>query len=153
MTSSEQRGTFLCILINWAVDVLLVELHLTGYRFCGSVTKLWKRLASGNNESDEACREHVIAYAIYKDNNPNMQAPPNMCKPAWKLWIEVLMKQRTRQQWKRLRQRREWIFELNDCTCVWMCFNNSFNSLNVKDVSSCVCVCLGVIILWGSSRK
>ena len=57
-------------LINRAVDALPVELHLPGYRFCGPGTKLKERLARGErgiNELDEACREHDIAYARYKD--------------------------------------------------------------------------------------
>ena len=58
-------------LINRAVDLLPVELHLPGYRFCGPGTRLEERLARGErgiNELDEACREHDIAYAKYKDN-------------------------------------------------------------------------------------
>ena len=73
-------------LINRAVDTLPVELHLPGYRFCGPGTRLEERLARGErgiNELDEACREHDIAYAKYKDNNRRRIADRILADKAW----------------------------------------------------------------------
>lgn len=73
-------------LVNRAVDVLPVELHLPGYRFCGPGTKLEERLARGErgiNELDEACREHDIAYAKYKDNERRQIADRTLASKAW----------------------------------------------------------------------
>jgi hypothetical protein len=73
-------------LINRAVDALPVELHLPGYRFCGPGTKLSERLARGErgiNELDEACREHDIAYAAYKDNERRRIADRKLAEKAW----------------------------------------------------------------------
>jgi len=73
-------------LINRAVDALPVELHLPGYRFCGPGTKLSARLARGEhgiNELDEACREHDIAYAEYKDNERRSIADRKLAEKAW----------------------------------------------------------------------
>ena len=73
-------------LINRTVDVLPVELHLPGYRFCGPGTKLEERLARGEhgiNELDEACREHDIAYAKYKDNERRRIADRILAGKAW----------------------------------------------------------------------
>ena len=72
--------------INRAVDVLPVELHLPGYRFCGPGTKLEERLARGErgiNQLDEACREHDIAYAKYKDNEHRQAADRVLAGKAW----------------------------------------------------------------------
>ena len=68
------------------VDALPVELHLPGYRFCGPGTKLKERLARGErgiNELDEACREHDIAYARYKDNSRRRIADRVLADKAW----------------------------------------------------------------------
>jgi hypothetical protein len=73
-------------LINRAVDALPVELHLPGYRFCGPGTNLKERLARGErgiNELDEACREHDIAYARYKDNSRRRIADRVLADKAW----------------------------------------------------------------------
>lgn len=74
-------------LINQAVDILLAELHLPGYRFCGPGTNLEKRLARGDrgiDQLDEACREHDIAYAKYKDNENRSVAARVLSSKAWK---------------------------------------------------------------------
>ena len=74
-------------LLNRAVDVLPVELHLPGYRFCGPGTKLEERLARGErgiNELDEACREHDIAYAKFMDNENRREADQVLAGKAWK---------------------------------------------------------------------
>lgn len=74
-------------LINRAVDALPIELHLPGYRFCGPGTKLEERLARGDrgiNELDEACREHDVAYAKYKDNARRRIADRILANKAWK---------------------------------------------------------------------
>lgn len=74
-------------LVNRAVDVLPLELHLPGYRFCGPGTKLEERLARGErgiNLLDEACREHDIAYAKYKDNERRRIADQVLANKAWK---------------------------------------------------------------------
>ena len=73
-------------LINRAVDVLPVELHLPGYRFCGPGTKLEQRLARGDrgiNELDDACCEHDIAYSKYKDNERRRVADRVLAGKAW----------------------------------------------------------------------
>jgi hypothetical protein len=73
-------------LLNRAVDALPVELHLPGYNFCGPGTKLEARLARGDrgiNALDEACREHDIAYATYKDNERRRVADRKLAAKAW----------------------------------------------------------------------
>ena len=68
------------------MDRLPVELHLPGYRFCGPGTKLNERLARnerGINELDEACRQHDIAYAEYKDNERRRIADQILADKAW----------------------------------------------------------------------
>lgn len=73
-------------LINRAVDVLPVELHLPGYRFCGPGTRLKERLVRGErgiNELDDACREHDIVYAKYKDNDRRRIADRLLGEKAW----------------------------------------------------------------------
>ena len=69
------------------MDALPVEIHLPGYRFCGPGTKLGERLARGEhgiNELDEACREHDIVYAEYKDNERRRIADRILAEKAWK---------------------------------------------------------------------
>jgi hypothetical protein len=73
-------------LLNRAVDALPVELHLPGYRFCGPGTKLEERLSRGErgiNQLDDACREHDIAYAKYKDNQRRRVADRILAGKAW----------------------------------------------------------------------
>lgn len=78
---------FVPTVINRAVDALPVELHLPGYNFCGPGTKLQDRLSRGErgiNQLDEACREHDIAYAKYKDNEHRQAADRVLAGKAWK---------------------------------------------------------------------
>jgi len=52
-------------LLNTIINSLPVELHLSGYQYCGPGTNLEKRLALGQtgiNGLDSACRDHDIAY-------------------------------------------------------------------------------------------
>lgn len=52
--------------LNKAIDLLPVELHAPGYKFCGPGTRLKERLARGDkpiNKLDEYCRDHDIAYS------------------------------------------------------------------------------------------
>ena len=68
------------------MDVLPVELHLPGYRFCGPGARLDEILARderGINELDEACHEHDIAYAKYKDNERRRAADRVLAGKAW----------------------------------------------------------------------
>ena len=53
-------------LLNKILNRLPVKLHIPGYRYCGSGTKLAKRLVEGDpgiNPLDSACKEHDIAYS------------------------------------------------------------------------------------------
>ena len=53
-------------LFNKLLNKLSVELHLSGYQYCGPGSKLAKRLARGYpgiNNLDRVCREHDIAYS------------------------------------------------------------------------------------------
>jgi len=57
-------------LLKRAIDVLPLELHISGYQFCGPGTHLEKRLVRSNrgiNLLDAACREHNIAYSQSND--------------------------------------------------------------------------------------
>ncbi|KYN09365.1 hypothetical protein ALC57_18523 [Trachymyrmex cornetzi] len=57
-------------LLNRTINALPFELHIPGYQFCGSATRLTKRLASGDagiNPLDAACRDHNIAYSESND--------------------------------------------------------------------------------------
>ena len=48
-----------------------VEIHIPGYHYYGSGTKLTKRLAEGDpgiNPLDSACKEHNIAYSKNREN-------------------------------------------------------------------------------------
>lgn len=71
-------------ILNKAIDLLPVELHIPGYNFCGPGTKLEKRLKRGDkgiNKLDDACREHDIAYS-----NPNQnrtEADKKLAALAW----------------------------------------------------------------------
>ena len=52
-------------LVNNLLNKLSVELHLSGYEFCGPGTNIQKRIARGDkgiNLLDAACREHYIPY-------------------------------------------------------------------------------------------
>jgi len=57
-------------LLNSAINALPFELHIPGYQFCGSGTRLRERLARGErgiNPLNAACREHDIAYSRNKE--------------------------------------------------------------------------------------
>ena len=56
-------------LLDMTINALPFEVHIPGY-FCGSGTRLAKRLAHGDrgiNRLDAACREHDIAYSRSND--------------------------------------------------------------------------------------
>ena len=49
---------------------IMPELHLPGYNYCGTFTKLDERLARGDepvNKLDAGCKEHDIFYRDHKD--------------------------------------------------------------------------------------
>ena len=53
-------------LLNRAIKTLSIELHISGYQFCGPGTWLEKRLARGDrgiNSLDAACRNHDSIFA------------------------------------------------------------------------------------------
>lgn len=79
---------FIGTVLNKAIDALPVELHLPGgYRYCGPGTRLKERLARGDpgiNGLDEACKEHDIAYSLYKDNFKRKLADQRLAESAWK---------------------------------------------------------------------
>lgn len=81
-------GGVISSLINRAVDLLPIELHLPGgYQFCGPGTKLKKRLARGDpgiNGLDKACKVHDIAYSKYKDSERRQQADKELAEQAWR---------------------------------------------------------------------
>lgn len=73
-------------LLNRAVDILPVELHLPGYQYCGPGTKLKKRLARGDpgiNKLDAACKEHDIAYSKFSDSKNRSLADNVLAERAW----------------------------------------------------------------------
>ena len=56
--------------MNSLINNMPFEAHLPKYQYCGSGTKLAKRLArgdSGINELDRACKEHDISYSKYRE--------------------------------------------------------------------------------------
>lgn len=66
-STKQGRGFF-----DKIIDKIPVELHLPSYQYCGPGTKLEERLARGDkgiNKLDEACKEHDIAYATYKNSS------------------------------------------------------------------------------------
>lgn len=73
--------------INKIIDAIPVELHIPGYQFCGSGTKVESRLARGDkgiNLLDEACKEHDIIYNKYKDRVNRREADKVLIEKAWK---------------------------------------------------------------------
>lgn len=73
-------------MLNRVIDALPVVPHLQGYRFCGPRTKFSNRLARGEhgiNESNEAYREHGIAYSEYKDNEHRRVVKRTLAEKAW----------------------------------------------------------------------
>lgn len=72
--------------LNRAIDVLPIELHLPGYQYCGPGTKLQERLQRGDpgiNPLDSACKQHDIAYNKYKDSKHRSQADKELANRAW----------------------------------------------------------------------
>lgn len=72
--------------LNKAIDLLPVELHLPSYNYCGPGTKLAKRLARGDkgvNPLDEACKAHDIAYSKYSDSEHRREADKILTERAW----------------------------------------------------------------------
>lgn len=74
-------------IVNKAIDLLPVELHLPGgYQYCGPGTKLQQRLTRGDpgiNKLDKACREHDIAYSKYSDTRNRSIADRALSEKAW----------------------------------------------------------------------
>lgn len=82
----KRGGNIVSSVLNKAIDLLPVELHLPGYNYCGPGTKLSKRLARGDkgiNGLDEACKSHDIAYSRYKDSERRRQADKELAERAW----------------------------------------------------------------------
>lgn len=72
--------------LNKAIDLLPVELHLPGYQYCGPGTNLRLRLKRGDpgiNKLDSACKEHDIAYENYSDNDRRRIADRILANKAW----------------------------------------------------------------------
>lgn len=72
--------------LNRAIDILPVELHLPGYQYCGPGTHLKKRLARndpGINQLDSACKQHDIAYAKFGDSKSRSIADHVLAEKAW----------------------------------------------------------------------
>lgn len=74
-------------IVNKAIDLLPVELHLPGgYQYCGPGTKLQERLARGDpgiNKLDKACKQHDIAYSKYSDTKNRSIADRALAEKAW----------------------------------------------------------------------
>lgn len=74
-------------IVNKAIDLLPVELHLPGgYQYCGPGTKLQKRLARGDpgiNKLDQACKQHDIAYSKFGDTKNRSIADKALAEKAW----------------------------------------------------------------------
>lgn len=84
---SSKRGGGISSVINRAIDLLPIELHVPGYRYCGPGTKLEKRLARGDpgiNPLDDACKIHDIAYSKHKDTENRRIADSELATTAWK---------------------------------------------------------------------
>lgn len=72
--------------LNKAIDLLPLELHIPGYSYCGPGTNLDLRLKRGDlgiNKLDSACKEHDIAYANHKDNERRRIADNVLADKAW----------------------------------------------------------------------
>lgn len=72
--------------VDKLINKLPVELHFPGYQFCGPGTKLQKRLKRGDtgvNELDKACKEHDIAYGIYRGGIGRLLADKKLARAAW----------------------------------------------------------------------
>nr|XP_015837760.1 PREDICTED: uncharacterized protein LOC107398395 [Tribolium castaneum] len=70
--------------LNSIINMLPMELHLHGYRFCGPGTRLSKKLdLEGINELDNACKEHDIAYSESSDLDERSKADMVLERKAW----------------------------------------------------------------------
>lgn len=81
-----QGGGIVSSVLNKAIDLLPIELHIPGYQYCGPGTKLPKRLARGDpgiNKLDQACKTHDIAYSRYKDSENRRRADEELAERAW----------------------------------------------------------------------
>lgn len=93
ITSTLRRvGDFAGSVINKAIDVLPVELHLPGYQYCGPGTKLEQRLRRGDpgiNKLDQACKQHDIAYSQFSDTVNRAKADKELAERAWqRVWAK-----------------------------------------------------------------
>ncbi|XP_039276017.1 uncharacterized protein LOC111051538 [Nilaparvata lugens] len=73
-------------IVNKAIDILPVELHIPGYQYCEPGTKLEKQLAQGDpgiNKLDQACKEHDIAYSKSGDTASRAVADSILAERAW----------------------------------------------------------------------
>lgn len=73
-------------ILNRAVDLLPVELHIPGYQYCGPGTKLAQRLSRGDpgiNKLDSACKEHDIAYSKSGVSTSRAEADRILAERAW----------------------------------------------------------------------
>lgn len=86
-TAARFVGNVASTVVNRAIDVLPVELHIPGgYQYCGPGTNLRKRLERGDpgiNELDRACRTHDIAYSKYSDSQNRAEADRVLAERAW----------------------------------------------------------------------
>jgi hypothetical protein len=81
-TTADVGGT----LVNKAIDLLPVELHIPTYQYCGPGTKLSKRVKRGDpgiNKLDAACKQHDIAYSQSSDNASRAIADRELAERAW----------------------------------------------------------------------
>lgn len=87
MSKRERKGgNILSKIINKAIDLLPIELHIPGYSYCGPGTHLKQRLArndKGINPLDAACKEHDIIYDKYSDSETRAEADRVLQEKAW----------------------------------------------------------------------
>lgn len=74
-------------LLNAVINKLPFELHIPGgYQYCGPGTRLQERLRRGDpgiNPLDQACKEHDIAYSIYRELPQRHLADKQLQSRAW----------------------------------------------------------------------
>jgi len=83
ITSKKRRGRGL---VNTAINNLPVELHIPGYRYCGTGTRLKERLARGDQPINplDKCMEHDKIYAEHRaDIAKRHAADRELAKQAW----------------------------------------------------------------------
>ena len=74
-------------IVNSVINRLPFELHIPGYQYCGTGTKVIKRVARGDqgiNPLDAACKKHDLAYLNNKDLSARHQADNELEHSAWK---------------------------------------------------------------------